>query len=137
MNDQRPLLLLVDDDPDIRTIIGTKLREEGFEVAEAADGSEGMEKARQLKPALVILDVKMPGMSGTETLMNMQADPELRRIRVVFLTNYGAEDAANAWLDTKFAKEIGAIGHIRKTDDLKKIVAQIQESLSSEGPASP
>ena len=50
--------------------------------------------------------------------------------KVVFLTNLGEADDQNSWVDDKFAKEAGALGHIRKTDDLEKIVARIKEVLS-------
>jgi len=124
------LILIIDDDGDFREIISTKLAREGFGVEQSPDGQSGIKKAKEIKPDLILLDVRMPGMTGIETLSKMKADPELAGLKVIFLTNLGEADEQNSWVDDKFAKEAGALGHIRKTDDLDKIVARIRETLS-------
>lgn len=124
-------LLLVDDEADLRTIIGTKLESSGFEVRVASNGKEALESMRKDRPDLVIMDVKMPVMNGVEAVSEMKGDDNLKDIDVVFLTNFGEEDIENAWIDEKYAKEVGALGHIRKTDDLSVIVQRITELVGS------
>ena len=123
-------ILVVDDEADIRTIIRTKLEASGYTVTEAVDGKQALEAMRKTRPDLVVMDVKMPVMNGIEAVNAMKDDESLRDIQVVFLTNYGEEDIENAWIDEKYAKEIGALGHIRKTDDLSVIVERIQGLVS-------
>jgi CheY-like chemotaxis protein len=123
-------ILIADDETDIRSIIKTKLEAAGFAVTEASNGKEALESMRESRPDLVVMDVKMPVMNGVEAVGAMKGDDELKDILVVFLTNYGEDDIDNAWIDEKYAKEIGALGHIRKTDDLSVIVERIQGLLN-------
>lgn len=124
------LILLVDDDSSFREIMKAKLEAAGFVVLEAKDGQDGLNKLKELKPDIVLLDVQMPKMSGIEALSKIKADPEIANTKVFFLTNYGEKNTADAPLDDKFAKEIGAVGHLRKTDDLDKIIDAINGQLS-------
>jgi CheY-like chemotaxis protein len=124
-------ILLVDDEEDLRTIMGAKLESSGFEVATATNGKEALEYMRKDKPDLVIMDVKMPVMNGVEAVTEMKVDETLKDINVVFLTNFGEEDIENSWIDEKYAKEIGALGHIRKTDDLSVIVKRVNELVGN------
>lgn len=131
MGNSGKLILIIDDDKDLREILLVKLQNSGFRVVEAQDGQSGVQKAKETRPDLVLLDVRMPGMNGIETLSKMKADPELAGLKVIFLTNLGEADAENAWVDDKFAKDAGALGHIKKTDDLDKIISRIQEALAA------
>ena len=79
-------VLVVDDQPHIVRLIQVNLEKEGFQVATAADGLEGMTKVRQVKPDLVILDVIMPHKDGFEVLREIKTDPELAEIPVIMLT---------------------------------------------------
>ncbi len=84
-------VLLVDDDPDMRTMYGSRLRADGFEVVFAADGPEALSAAR--RPfGLVLLDVRMPGMGGVEVLRRLKDDAGAAPVPVVMLSNEG--DAA-------------------------------------------
>ena len=129
-NDGKPTVLLVDDDDNFREIIKAKLEAADFSVVEAKDGEIGVEKAKEIKPDLVLMDVQMPKMNGIESLSRIKADPETANIKVLFLTNYGEANTADAPLDDKFAKDAGAIGHLKKTDDLNKIVDRVRQELS-------
>lgn len=124
-------ILLVDDEEDLRTIMGSKLESAGFEVVTATNGKEALEQMRKDRPDLVIMDVKMPVMNGVEAVTEMKSDDALKDINVVFLTNFGEEDIENSWIDEKYAKEVGALGHIRKTDDLSVIVQRVNELVGS------
>src|SRR3989344_9332689 len=126
MADQ-PLILIVDDELSFLEIFRAKLSEAGFRVETASSGREGIEKAKTLKPNLILLDVKMPEISGAEVLFKIKEDPAIKDIDVVFLTNFGApraEIAETQDVEVKFSKESGAKGYLRKTDDLDLIVAQ-------------
>ncbi len=131
MNDQKPLILIVDDDADVRTIMRTKLEAAGLRVAEAGNGQEGIDQCKKEKPALIVMDVRMPVMSGTEAVGRIKEDPALKDTKVVFLSNFGEEDEINAWIDQKYAREMGAIDYMKKSEDLAKIVAKIQELLNA------
>src|SRR3989338_7526238 len=106
---EKPLVIIVDDDKDLRDILSTKLTANGFQVIEAAGGIEGIEKAKQFQPDLVLLDLEMPEVDGVETLNKLLSEPETKQMRVVFLTSYGEPRNVSAWTDEKFARELGAI----------------------------
>ena len=122
-------ILIVDDDDNFREILGTKLKAAGFLVEEASSGEESLEKAGKFEPDLVILDVNMPNLSGVETLSRFKSNPNLAKIKVIFLTSYGDPKKESFWLDEKFAREVGAYDFIRKSDDIDKIVEEIKSVL--------
>ena len=82
----RNVVLVVDDDPVARDILCNFLTSEGYEVATASGGEEGLVEARKLRPALITLDVVMPGKDGWSLLQDLKADPELREIPVVMVS---------------------------------------------------
>lgn len=127
--DGKYVVLLVDDDNSLREIMKAKLEAAGFSVVEAKDGMEGVEKTKEIKPDLVLMDVQMPTMNGIEALSKIKSDPDTANTKVLFLTNYGEENTADAMLDDKFAKDAGAVGHFRKTDDLSKIIDRVKQEL--------
>lgn len=131
MEGEKPLVLIADDDADIRSILRIKLEAEGLRVAEAQDGQAAIDKSKQEHPALIVMDVRMPVMSGTEAVSLIKEDPKLRDIKIVFLSNFGEEDEINAWLDQKYAKELGAMDYMKKSEDLAKIVAKIKQLLNA------
>ncbi len=79
-------VLVVDDEETVRDLMRRFLAREGFDVVTAKDGEEGLGLARQLRPALITLDVLMPGLDGWSVLQALKADPELAAIPVVMLT---------------------------------------------------
>jgi CheY-like chemotaxis protein len=125
MNGQAPLILVADDEQDIRTILRTKLEASGFRVIEAENGQDAIDKCRLERPVLVVMDVRMPVMSGTEAVSHIKEDRSLSDIKVVFLSNFGEEQEINAWVDKKYAQEIGAVDYIKKSDDLAAIIQKI------------
>jgi CheY-like chemotaxis protein len=80
---ERRLLLVVDDRLENRQVFQALLEPLGFPVATAESGEEGLERARALRPALVLMDLVMPGISGLEAVASMREDPELARIPVI------------------------------------------------------
>jgi CheY-like chemotaxis protein len=85
MSDRRTVLV-VDDEPDVLLLCRVNLEFEGYEVIEAADGEEAMERVRSARPDVVLLDVMMPKMDGWQVLAAIKEDPELADIPVVMLT---------------------------------------------------
>ena len=85
MSDRRKVLV-VDDEPDVLLLCRVNLEFEGYEVVEAADGEEALDKVRVEQPDVVLLDVMMPKMDGWQVLEAMKAEPELKDIPVVMLT---------------------------------------------------
>jgi hypothetical protein len=81
-----PLVLVIDDEPAIRELLEELLAVEGFRVAHAGDGDEGLKLARELSPAIVTLDVKMPGRDGWTVLTELKSDPELAAIPVIMIS---------------------------------------------------
>lgn len=124
-------ILLVDDDKDFRDIFRAKLESLGFEIDEAINGEDGISEAKKFKPDLIVMDMQMPKMNGAEALTKIKSDNEISGIKVLFVTNFGESDPNSSNLDDKFAKEAGAVGHIRKTDDLNSIASRIQQELTA------
>ena len=80
-------ILVVDDEPDITWMIKLNLEQTGrYEVRTENQGIKAIEAAREFRPDLILLDVMMPGMLGSEIAEQLQADPQLRTIKFVFLT---------------------------------------------------
>lgn len=79
-------ILVVDDEPDILEFLRYNLVKEGYEVSTANHGEEGIKKAQEVKPDLIILDIMMPRMDGVEVCRHLRAMPEFSRTAIVFLT---------------------------------------------------
>ena len=79
-------VLVVDDKAENRSILVDLLAPLGFDVAEAENGQEGLEKARALHPHLILTDLVMPVLDGYETVRSLRADPELRDVAVIALS---------------------------------------------------
>ncbi len=79
-------ILVIDDEPDIVLFLTAMLEDHGMETLSAADGVEGLQRARADKPDLITLDMSMPEKSGVKVFRELQGDPELRSIPVVIVT---------------------------------------------------
>lgn len=119
-------VLVVDDEDDIRRIAMISLSGVGgMVVAEASGGLEGIRKAREERPDVVLLDMMMPGMDGLATFQALRGDPETSGIPVVFLT----AKAMSAEVDR--LKALGARGVLIKPFDPMALPGQLRELLSS------
>ena len=87
-----PCILLVDDFDDALEMYAEYLRFKGYRIATARSGPEALSAARTEKPALILMDIRMPGMNGTEALRALRADPETIQIPVVAFTAHALED---------------------------------------------
>mgnify|MGYP001559020305 CR=1 FL=1 len=128
----KPLVLIIEDEADFREILSTKLTSAGFDVQTAENGEEGLQKLKTIKPDLVVLDFMMPKMNGIETFAKIKEDEELKKLKVVFMTNHGEPLLELGDSDRQYAKEIGAADFFRKTDDLNFAVAHLKELCSHE-----
>ncbi len=125
----QPLILLIDDEPNFLEIFKTKFSAIGFGVETALNGEEGIKKAKALKPDLILLDMKMPGLSGADVLIKLRDDKATKGIKVMFLTNLGDPRPEMNEVSERISIEVGAHGYIRKTDDLDSIVERVKDFL--------
>jgi len=129
-----PLILIVDDDAQLVDLFTTKLETVGFAVRKAYDGKEGYELAKQLRPDLVLLDLKMPVWDGVQTLAKIRSDDEIHDTKVIILSSFN--DWSTMKLDQKSARAIGAIDFIEKGIDLNELVAKLRTLLNYHPPLS-
>ena len=118
-------LLVVDDDPFIRRLVTATLRDvSSFALLEAGDGDEAMTTARREHPALVLLDVDMPGRDGIEVCRALRADPGTRAATIVMLTAARGDDLADraraAGADELLAKPFSPLALLRLVDRLDR-----------------
>lgn len=119
----RGRILVADDDPDIRRLVATYLELENFEVEEAADGVEAVDKTLETRPDLVILDIMMPNKSGTEALADLRADFRSAFIPILFLT------AKSLTADKVGGLMGGADDYVVKPFDPQELVARVENTL--------
>ena len=119
-------ILIVEDDPLMARLYQKIFSLEGFEVELATNGEEGLEKARSIKPNLMLLDIMMPRMNGLQVLEQLKAHPDTRSIPVVMLTNLAGSH------DMESALSKGAIKYLIKSEfEPKQVVAMVKEILSA------
>lgn len=87
----RTKILVVEDEPDIRNLVGFNLAQERFKVLEAEDGERALRIINQDKPDLILLDLMLPGLSGLELCRILRQRPETSRLPIVILTAKGSE----------------------------------------------
>ena len=121
-----PLVLIVDDDAEVRTVIRECLEREGFEVAEGANAQQGIDKINQRIPDLMMLDVSMPGIDGWEMLRRVREKLDVRDLPVVIFSGKIAEE------ELGHAPDRGAQGYLRKPFDPLKLVAQAKALIAAE-----
>lgn len=85
-------ILIVEDDRFLRELIVRKLSNEGYEVVEAVDGEQGLQKTKEVKPDIVLLDLILPGIDGFEVLTLKKDDPAIAGIPVIVLSNLGQKE---------------------------------------------
>ncbi|MDT8901915.1 response regulator transcription factor [Anaeroselena agilis] len=121
-----PLVLVADDDAQIRELLKLYFDKEGFAVAEAADGAETIVKVQQLSPSLVILDIMMPVLDGLEACRQIR---KFSRVPIIMLTASAADD------DRILGLETGADDYIGKPFNPREVVARVKAVLRrSPGP---
>ena len=116
-------ILIVDDYADFARLLERRLRAEGFEAQVALDGPSGVQKAKELKPDLVILDIMMPDVGGTEVRVELMKDPVTRDIPILFLTGLRAPQSHRK-MQNNSLRVIG------KSRDFKELLEAIQDTFN-------
>jgi len=127
---EQKLILIVDDEPAFREVFSVKLAAEGFRVETAENGQVGVEKAKAVKPDLILMDVKMPVMDGATALLKLREDPETKNIKVFFLSSIGDSRVEMEEMHGRISAEFGAQGYLRKTDDIDRLGDEIKKFLA-------
>jgi two-component system phosphate regulon response regulator PhoB len=117
-------ILLVEDDPDIRHLISYKLTRGGFTVTEAADGEAALREAQRVPPDLVILDVRMPRMSGLEVCRELRAGPRTAHVPIIMLT------ARTRPQDLEQAYAAGATEYVVKPFSPRELLERVEAALA-------
>jgi CheY-like chemotaxis protein len=115
-------LLVVDDNPQNLKLARVLLTSEGYEVKTAADAEAALKVLEEFSPALVLMDIQLPGMDGLQLTRRMKADPRYRHIKVLALTAYAMK------ADEQRARDAGCDGYVAKpidTEALPRTVAQL------------
>jgi two-component system phosphate regulon response regulator PhoB len=116
----RGLVLIVDDERDLRTLLDFNLRQAGWRTAQAETGAEALARARSLKPNVIILDLNLPDVSGMDVCRLLRADEETRDLPILMLTARGAEEDRVAGLT------LGADDYLPKPFSLRELVLRVE-----------
>lgn len=123
MDNDKYTLLLVDDEPDVLEFISYNLRKEGFVVHTSSNGKDAIQKAQEIKPQLILLDVMMPEMDGIETCEEIRKIPILKNTLIAFLTARGEDYSQIAGFDA------GGDDYVTKPIKPKVLVSRIKALL--------
>lgn len=116
-------ILVIDDDPIVRMVLKNALKEQEYKVTFAKRGDEGLEQARQLRPALIICDWLMPGLDGLEVCRSVKADPTLAAAFFILLTSRSAIEDRVRGLDS------GADDFLSKPIEMNELKARVRSGL--------
>lgn len=118
-------ILLVEDEKIIIDLLEKKLEEVGYEVSVAENGEEGLEKMREEKPDLILLDIVMPKMDGFELMEEMMKEERVDGVPVVVISNSGQP------VELERAKELGASDWLIKTEfDPAEVLEKVEKNLA-------
>jgi phosphate regulon transcriptional regulator PhoB len=120
---EKRLILVVEDERDIAELVQFNLQQEGFAVVIAANGEEALTSARQQRPALLILDWMLPGLSGLEVCRRLRGDPATAHVPILMLT------AKTAEVDRVLGLEMGADDYVTKPFSPREVVARVRALL--------
>ncbi len=120
----RPSILLIDDEEGFRNVIAKSLVKHGFQALEAADGQEGLRRAAESRPALILCDLRMPQMSGYEVLAALRRDERLAGIPVIFLT------AQSEPAEVRQGMNLGADDYLIKPANILDLLGAINARLA-------
>lgn len=118
-------IMVVDDEPDMVSVVTAMLKKRGYHVTQAYSGQECLEKVALDKPDLILMDVMMPGIDGFEATKRIKEDPELKDVPVVMLTAKTNKEAKIEGFQTSFCD--GYVEKPVKMKDLMKVVSWILE----------
>ncbi len=114
------MILVVDDDADLRRLLDRELEAAGYQVAQSASGAEAIERARRHQPTLVLLDLNLPDLDGIEVLRQLKAVPSTARAGVVLLSGRASE------ADRIAAFELGADDYVIKPFSVRELLLRVR-----------
>jgi two-component system phosphate regulon response regulator PhoB len=124
-------ILLVDDEPDIVELLEYNLRQAGFTVVTVKDGTTALYEIRRQRPDLILLDVMLPDMSGTDIVKRLRKEPATESIPVILVTALGAE------IDRVVGLEVGADDYVVKPFSPREVILRINAILRRTSGAGP
>jgi CheY-like chemotaxis protein len=116
-------ILVADDDPDLRLLVRSFVARENGEVIEASTGAEALALARERRPDLVLLDLRLPGMDGHEVLRELRSDPSLSDLPVLVVSAFADQSSIDA------ALAAGATRYVTKPFDRKTLIGLIADEI--------
>ena len=122
-----PNVLVVDDERDLVSLLDFNLRQSGFETTLAYAGEEALSAARRRPPDLVLLDLMLPDMSGTEVCRTLKGDPRTRSLPVIMVTARGEE------VDRVVGFELGADDYVTKPFSVRELLLRVKAVLRRAG----
>jgi CheY-like chemotaxis protein len=128
MEEKKKLVLVADDFKDTREMYHQFLSLHGLAVALANDGSGALAQALQLQPDLILMDLSLPDISGTEVVRRLKADQRTEHIPIFALTAYGPERMAAAFMEAGFS------GYLTKTASLDEVLNAVVRELGIANP---
>jgi DNA-binding response OmpR family regulator len=117
-------VLVIDDDPVILQLLRVNFEIEGFEVVSAADGREGLERARRDDPDVILSDIMMPRLDGLQLVSELKVDPRTRHLPVILLT----AKAQNA--EVQQGLDLGADDYVTKPFDPLELIDRVNAVLA-------
>jgi DNA-binding response OmpR family regulator len=123
MSSSKTRILIVDDEADLVSVLRIGLEIEGFEVIAASDGEEGLKKAREERPDLVVLDLMLPKLDGYRVCRALKFDERYRGLPIVILSARSGEQ------DRRLAFDMGADAFVSKPYDMAALVKLIRARL--------
>ena len=122
---RKPLVLVVEDDPDLGDTIVTFLKDEGLDAKLARDGDQAMRLVDQLNPSAMILDLMMPRRDGFSVLRELRADGRIANLPVIVVT------AIFGLSERLYATELGAADYVTKPFELDELLERVRNVLAS------
>jgi two-component system, cell cycle response regulator DivK len=116
-------ILLVEDNPVNRRLAGFLLRSQGYQVIEATTAQEALMMIPKERPALIVMDIQLPGMDGLEATMKIKAEPDSADIPILAVTSYAMKG------DREKALAAGCSGYVTKPIDKTIFLAEISRHL--------
>ena len=118
-------ILVVDDEAELSKAIIIRLKTLGYEVISAQDGQEGLEKAKNENPDLIVLDILMPKMDGYEVCRMLKFDEKYKSIPIIMLTARAKD------IDKVMGKKVGADDYITKPFETEELIDKIKKHLAA------
>src|SRR5258708_16762237 len=120
-------ILTVEDQEDNRMIMRDVLSAAGYELIEAVNGEEGVNRAQSERPDLILMDIQMPVLDGYEATRQIKADPNLKATPIIAVTSYALSG------DQAKARAAGCDGYVSKPFSPRELLARVREYLPAQG----